>query len=349
VWVDIAGDEPLVVRRGAELPEAFRRADRARQTNRMIIAAVSVLLLLGLVITGLVAVRRRLPAAVHDGVLDRRSNLLLFGGLTLLAVLSGLNSLPSQLYSYDTAQPWSTFVGMTALGFIAPVVLALILVGLLLELEALRRRVGIPMLPGGPARPARTDVLIAGLGLGGIVYATTNLDALIPPGGMPHTPSTALNDLVPVLAGIADIPASAIAAVAIVGIPILVVAGLTPRWGSRAVIAGAIAALVAAIAWSLESTDGVDPARLTLLLASIVVTMVAIIVWGTLAAWSWIVAALWYQALGALRDAVYGPEWQARGAGALTVLVATALIALVLRRATSQAPDASLAGRPAGR
>jgi hypothetical protein len=28
---------------------------------------------------------------------------------------------------------------------------------------------------------------------------------------------------------------------------------------------------------------------------------------------------------------VYGPEWQARGAGVLTVLVATALIALIVR------------------
>jgi hypothetical protein len=94
-------------------------------------------------------------------------------------------------------------------------------------------------------------------------------------------------------------------------------------------------ALVAAIAWSLEPTGDVDPVRLTLLVASMVVVIVAIIAWGALAAWSWIIAALWYQALDGLRDAVYGPEWQARGAGALTVLVAAALTALVVRRAMS--------------
>jgi hypothetical protein len=193
--------------------------------------------------------------------------------------------------------------------------------------------VGIPMVAGGPSRSARTDLLIAGLGLGGIIYATTGLDALIPPDGMPPTPSTALNEFVPVLTGIPDIPANAIAAVAMVGIPILVVAGLTPRWSWRALIAVAIMTLVAAIAWSLEPTGDADPARLALLIASIVATMVAIIVWGARSAWSWIVAALSYQALDALRDAVYGPEWQARGAGALTVLVATALIALIVRRA----------------
>jgi hypothetical protein len=333
VWVVIAGDEPLVVRRGVELPEAFLRADRARQTNRMMVAGVSILLLFVLVITGAITVKRRLPVAVHDGTPDRRTSLLLIGGLLLLATLSDLNSLPSQLYSYDTAQPWSTFVGTTGLGFVGTVVLTLMLVGLWLVLGALRRRVGIPMVAGGPPRSARTDLLIAGLGLGGIIYATTGLDALIPPGGMPPTPSTALNEFVPVLTGIPDIPANAIAAVAMVGIPILVVAGLTPRWSWRALIAVAIMTLVAAIAWSLEPPGDADPARLALLIASIVATMVAIIVWGARSAWSWIVAALSYQALDALRDAVYGPEWQARGGGALTVLVATALIALIVRRA----------------
>ncbi|MDQ3996277.1 MAG: CPBP family intramembrane metalloprotease, partial [Gemmatimonadota bacterium] len=164
VWVDIAADEPLVVRRGVELPEAFLRADRARQTNRMVIAGVGILLLFGLVLTGAIVVKRRLPVALHDGTPDRRTSLLLIGGLVLLATLSQLNSLPSELYSYDTAEPWSTFVGTTALSFVAPVLLTLMLAGLWLALGALRRRVGIPMTPAGPARSARTDVLVAGLG-----------------------------------------------------------------------------------------------------------------------------------------------------------------------------------------
>ena len=63
------------------------------------------------------------------------------------------------------------------------------------------------------------------------------------------------------------------------------------------------------------------------------VVVVAIIVWGALSAWSWMVAALSYGAFGALRDVVYGPEWQTRSAGALTLLVAVALIALIMRHA----------------
>ena len=57
----------------------------------------------------------------------------------------------------------------------------------------------------------------------------------------------------------------------------------------------------------------------------------AITAWGRVAAWSWIIAALAYQALGGLRDAVYAPERQARVAGALTVFVASGLIVLVVR------------------
>jgi hypothetical protein len=333
--VEVAGDEPLVVRRRVELPEAFLRADRAYRINRMTIGIVSTLLLLGLGIGGAIVVKHRLPVAVHDGPLDRRARFLLIGGLVVLAVLSGLNSLPTELSSYDTAQPWSTFAGRTALGFVGPVVSALMLFGLVLVLDALRRRVEIPMLAGEPSRSARIEMLIAGLGIGGIAYAMTELDALLPRGGMQPTPSTALDAAVPLLAGIPDIPANAILAVAVIGIPILVVAGLTSRWSSRALMAAAVVILVAAIAWAFTPTGEADPGGLALLIASIVVMLVAITAWGARSAWSWIVAALEYQAFGALPDAIYGAEWQAPGI--ITVLVATALIALIVRHAPSVA------------
>jgi hypothetical protein len=102
----------------------------------------------------------------------------------------------------------------------------------------------------------------------------------------------------------------------------------------------AMVALVAVVAWSFEPTDEVDPAGLALLIASLGVALVAITVWGTRSAWSWFVAALTYEALGGLRDAVYGPEWQARSAGGLTVLGATALIAVIVRRAGQQGSGA---------
>jgi hypothetical protein len=174
-------------------------------------------------------------------------------------------------------------------------------------------------------------MLIAGLGLGGIIYATTALKALMPAGGMPDTPSTALDQAVPLLAGVPEIPQTAILAVAMFGIPILVVVGLTPRWSWRALLAGVVVTLVGTIAWAAGSAGDAGTGQQLLSVAGIGVMLFGIIVWGALCAWSWIVAALSYQALGGLRNAVYGPEWQARGAGVLTVLVATALIALIVR------------------
>ncbi|HET6761748.1 MAG TPA: hypothetical protein VFH13_06585, partial [Gemmatimonadaceae bacterium] len=290
------------------------------------------LLLLGLLVIGGIAVTRRRPIVVHDGTLDRKTTYFLVGALVVLSMLTGLNSLPSELGSYDTAQPWSTFIGSTAVGFVMAIPLTLIAFGLWLVLGALRRRVGIPMLAGEPSRSASTDMLSAGMGLGGIIYAMTHLDALVPRSGMPRTPTTMLNEVVPLFAGIAGIPMSALATVAMAGIPLLVVAGLTSRWSLRALIAGAGAVLVAVLAWSFEPASDLDPVTVTLVIAGLAVVSIALVVWGALSAWSWIVAALFVQALNGLREAAYGPVWQARGAGALTVLVACALIAIIAQR-----------------
>ncbi len=331
VGVDVAGDEPLLVWRWVELPEAFLRSDRSRQARSMLIAGVSLLLLTGLLITGVAVVRRRLPVAVYDGILGRETWLWLLGGLGVLAVLDYLNALPLQLYSYDTAQPWSTFVGTTALGLVATVIVALLLAGLWLVLQTLRRRVGIPLLDDEPSRAAAVNVLIAGAGIGGMVYGITLLDGLIPPGPLPSTPSSSLDQLVPWLAGIPGIPARAIGTVATMAIPILVVGGLTPRWRWRALMGLIMAMLVAAIAWPFVPVGDVRLARLPVLIAGLLGVVAAMVVWGRRSAWSWLVAALWYQALEGVHEAVYGPEWQARAGGALTVLVAVGLIALIGR------------------
>jgi hypothetical protein len=332
VRVVIAGDQPISVRRLVELPETFLRADRASRTNRMVIGSAAILLLLGFLITGAIIIKRRLAAAVHDGLLNRRSRAWLIAGLALLAILTDLNAFPSALYSYDTATPWSTFVGTTVLGVLAPIIYTLVLVGLLHVLDALRRRRGIPMMRASPSTSAGTDMLILGLGLGGVIYAATALPALMPPAGLPAAPSTALDNLVPVLAEITALPQNAITAVLMVGIPILVVVGLTQHRTWRAIISVAVVILVAAIAWSLGPAGALAPPRLALLMLGVGVSVVAVRVWGAWSAWSWIVAALSYEALGALRTAVYGPEWQARGAGVLAALGAAALIALIVRR-----------------
>jgi len=337
-WVQIAGDEPLVARRGIELPEAFLRADRARQTNRMLSGGVTILLLLGLVVTGAIVVKRRRPIVLDDGTLDRKYTLIFLGVLVLLTTLSGLSSLPSRLFSYDTTQTWGNFIGITALGFILSIPLILFVLGLWLALSAMRRRVGIPMLAGEPSRSTSNDMLITGLGLGGITYAMTHLGALIPRTGMPRPPTTMLNEVLPLFAGIADIPTNALMMVALAGIPLLVVAGLTPRWSLRALLVLAVVAMVGVLAWTSgpASDVDVDPAGVAMAIVGLAVVSTALVVWGSLSAWSWIVAALAYQGLGGLRNAAYGPVWQARGAGALTVIVASVLVTLIARQAAGK-------------
>jgi len=332
-WVQIAGDEPLVARRGVELPEAFLRADRERQTNRMLIVGFSILVLLGLVVTGAIVVKRRRPIVLDDGTLDRRGAFIFVGVLVVLEILSRLNAMPSLLARYDTAQSWGNFIGTIALGFVAAIPVTLIVLGLWVALGAMRRRVGIPMLAGEPSTSASKDMLIAGLGLAGLFFTMSQPASLVPRGGMPATPTTTLDAALPLLAGIADIPATVLMSVAVIGIPLLVVAGLSPRWSLRVLMATAIVALIGVVAWSTAPANDVDPVTVTLVIAIMAVVSIALVVWGSLAAWSWIVAALAYQALGGLRNAAYAPAWQQRGGGALTLLVASALIALIARRA----------------
>jgi hypothetical protein len=339
--VEIAGQEPLLVGRRVELPETFLRSDRQRQTTRLMIGAVGGMLLVVLLIAGAIIVRNRLPSALHDGPLDRRARLLLVVALALLAILNGLNSLPAQLSSYDTAQPWSTFLSRIGLGFVGPVVSSLLLLGMLLVVDALRRRVGIPMLPDGlRARPA--DVLVAGLGIGGIAYAAMHLHTLILRSDIPSPPSTSLDNAIPWLSGIFGIPAETIAAVMLLGIPVLVVAGLTARWSWRALL-GAVILILVAIVWANSPAGDADPTGLALLIGGIVLLVAATVAWGGGSAWSWIIAALFFQMLGALPQAVYGPEWQTRTAAVLAALAAVGLIGLILRQAMNRHLQGSVA------
>jgi hypothetical protein len=277
-WVDVAGDEPLGVRRGVELPEEFLRADRARQITRMMIVGVAFLAVLTLVVTGAILVKRRRPVLLNDGTLDRKHTLLAIGTLALLVILSGLNGLPSLLSLYDTSEPWNRFLGGTALRFAVTIAFAMVPAALWLALNAMRRRVGIPM-----------------------------------------------------LAGIPDIPASALMVVALTGIPILVVAGLTQRWNMRLLLAATIVTLTAVAVWAGSQTSEFDPAMVGVVIASTAIVWLAVAAWGTRSAWSWIVAVLSYFGLAGLRNAVYGYVWEERVAGALGLLVASGLIALIVR------------------
>jgi membrane protease YdiL (CAAX protease family) len=331
VWVQIAGDEPLVARRAVELPESFLRADREKQTNRMLIAGLVGLLLMGGLITGALVVTRRRPIVLHDGVLSRGQTLGFLGGVAVLAALDRLQSLPTALFSYDTSEPWSRFVGTTLLGFVAVVPIALFVLGVWLTLGALRRRVGVPMAPES-ASP-RSDVLVSGLGLGALVYAAAHFDSLVPTHGIPRTPMTMLDLLIPMFGGAAGIPSAALMMAAFVAIPVLVVAGIASSWKVRALIGAGIAALIAVLVANLSPPGESDPARLAGLVVGVVLVALGVRAWGTSSALSWIVAALGFQALNGLRLAVYAPTGQERIAGALAFFMSAGLVAIVARSA----------------
>jgi hypothetical protein len=157
------------------------------------------------------------------------------------------------------------------------------------------------------------------------------LSVLAPQGSFPQTPTTALNDAFPLLAGVLDIPMIVMLYVAMFGIPLLVVAGLSERWTLRAAMAAVLVVLAGGTVWAMAPTGEVRPWSVAFGIARVVVVFVSLAVWGSLAAWSWLVAALAVLGLSGMRLAAYGVVWQERGAGFLTLVVGAALIALIAR------------------
>ncbi len=244
-WVQIAGNEPLVARRTVELPESFLRAERESQSSRSLIAGLcAVVLVAGIILGGILVVRRRQPL-LDDGLLDGRARLTVLATLAALALVSQANRLPATLTRYDTSQPWLSFIGTTVLQTAAMVVvLALIPLGLWLAMTAVRRRVGIPMLHAAPSRTTSRDVVLAGLGLGAVVYAAAELRAFLPANDLPGLPRTLLDAAVPWLSDAFSIPTEVMTVVALVGIPLLVVAALATRWPIRLLAIAAMAVLL---------------------------------------------------------------------------------------------------------
>ncbi len=330
-WVGVAGNEPLVTRRGVELPESFLRQDRERQTNRSIIMGLVVLVLLGAIGTGVLLLTRRRSPIVDDGVLDRRSTFVLVGALIVVGIIEQLNGLPSSLFGYDTTQPWARYLGTTALGFVGSIIPPFFALGLWLLLTALRRRVGIPM------RNARNEMLLAGLGLGAGIYALLRVEALLPKTGLPPRPTTILDEAVPFLSSALGIPMETLVLVAVTGIPILVLAGITTRWTVRVAILAAGTMLVTGATYAVALAGDVSLVRVVAGVAVLGAVVLAVRAWGAVAGWSWIVAALVFNALGELRLAVHAESAPEQWSGALGVVVALALV-LWIRATTAESP-----------
>lgn len=167
-WVTMAGSEVTVVRQGLELPEAFRRDDRQRQLIRVMTSGALIFGLLGLLLVGVLYVRRYRTNAVEDRPLGARRLWIAAGVFALVQAASLLNELPAELASYDTAVEWQSFLGSTLVFGVISLAFVGVLAGLWLAFDGLRRRVGVPFVRASDTWP---DVLRAAVGLAGTFAA----------------------------------------------------------------------------------------------------------------------------------------------------------------------------------
>jgi len=348
VRVTITGDEPAAVRRSIELPEAFTRAERERVSTRLVTTIVLSTILVLLIGVGVMLVMRRRAPVLDDGLLTRRRSLAVVGVLTVLGLASALNRAPSELASYDTAMPWSNWVGIHVVTAVLTVLPALAVLGLWLLLGALRRRVGIPLLPAGvgtdgpdPGRRTRWDVLLAGLGLGAMPTVLKALLGLASRTGIPGAPTTSLDQAVPWLGGALSMPVGVVVTVTLVAIPALAVAGVSTRPYVRALAVAAVLAPLVALAVVVTPTGASALLRASVLVAGLLVAGgISLRFWAPSCAWAWLVAGLVDAALTALRGAVHAPTTVEHLGGVVTLLAVSALLVAALRvvRADSGVP-----------
>jgi hypothetical protein len=335
VWVTLAGDEPLSVRRGVELPETFIRAERDRATTLIVIVLLCAAVFLGLVITGVILVVRQSAPVLDDGHMSRRTTVLVVVGLTIFGVAQGLNSLPGLLSNYQTSVPWSTFLGTLTITQLLVVIPALALLGFWLVLSALRRRVGVPLFPAGEegaTSDGRRDLLLAGLGLGAVLTLTELVVQHMGSTGIPEAPSTLLNHTVPAIGEALWTPLGALSMVMLLGIPGLVIAGISERRTVRIAAAALLAAplLGLVLAAAPTGTNLVALASLVIV-AAVLAVGVALRFWAAFCVWAWVVAALVYEGMGGIHLTFHAPTGVERVAGVVSVVLVIALIALALR------------------
>jgi len=342
-WVSLAGDEPLVVRRGVELPERFLRADRDAEQRRLVISVLAGVVLLAAVVGGAIFVTRRRQVLVQDATPGRRAVVIALAALALVQIAESLDALPAQLYLYDTATPWSTFVSTTGISIVlGGVLLPLVLYGLWLALNALRRRVGIPLLPDAAPSARVPDALLAGVALGALPMLLARASSLAMTGEIPGAPDTMLAQAVPALAEALAVPTSVVAMVPFLAIPALVIAGVSRRGGVRAALALAFLVLLAGIgATAAERFTAPSPGTVAVALIAPVAIFLAVRAWGSLCAWSWIVAALVERALSDMNLALHAPTPAEHAAGAIGVTVSLALLAWLVRVSARASPRAT--------
>lgn len=335
VWATLAGDEPLVVRRGIELPEAFHRAERVRTTRMMASVALVGVLLFGALVAATIAVAKRRAAIVTDRFISARATWVAVAVIAALMVASIANSWPNAVFGYDTATPWSTHTAMQLVALaIGPVFAVALFLGLWNVNEMLRRRAGFTAWPEPSDRDAVRDSRIAGIGLGAVFSLNGLLSALVRAPSIPSQPSTTLDLAMPAAGPVLDLAMTVLLPVIATAIPPLVIVAVTPRVRTRwLIVAAAIGVGTLAmvpVAGTLRDASGSMPDDVVGLLASAAL-VAAIVRWGGRHTITWFMASCVAAAIDLLRGTVMARNDVERLGAAVALVGAIGLVVWAAR------------------
>ena len=326
VGISIAGDEVISIRREIRLPEAWIRESRGDEQRAMAYGGLLGLPAVALIIAGMVRSRHR-PMIANDD-LSRRGFLVMLAVFAVASTASSLQSLPSSLALYDTAVPWDRFMATVIGGQVMSLVGVLVIAAFWLLANGMRRRAGIPLI-ADRASPGMPDDLHAAIVLGGIPVVMRSLGQLLQGDGIPTAPQTTLDAMFPVFTRALAVVPDAVGVMLAVSIPALALTMLSTRRVIRGI--GTVAFLGflagAVLAFRLTGEPGGSLVRQLIGLAGSALFVVCVATLGRVSVLSWLLAALFYVALGNVSFALHAPTGVERIGGILGALVATALIA----------------------
>jgi hypothetical protein len=342
VRVQLAGDQPLGVARGVQLPEQFERADRERADRRGLETQLAGLALFALALSLLLVATRRHEHPGARRLLDRRGTVLLGVAAAVALLASRVDDLPGLLAAWPTSMPWTRYLAQSALTTaIGVAALGAMVAGLWLLADALRRRTGVPFWPA-PAAGGVHDAVLAGSALGVGTAAVGLVVDRLRPDAWPALPATVLDRLAPPLDGALGVLTGALVQPLVALLP-LALAVAVRGWGRRAAVLALAAALLAPVA---RGDGGLGTAALVVA-AELAVVAALVRAFGAQSGLAWVFAAL----AGAVVDGLRGARVAASGADAASGLLAAVTAAAVgaaLYRAASRraeppatAPDVS--------
>jgi hypothetical protein len=177
------------------------------------------------------------------------------------------------------------------------------------------------------------DALFAGFALGALPVILERALSLATTHDIPDAPATLLDQLVPALARALGAPMAAGWTIAMIGIPVLVIAGISRRRSVTILLTVILFALIAGLG-ATEAYRVANPTVGAVLigLAAPVAVFLAIRTWGAVCAWSWVIAVLTWRGLTSAHGAVHAAAPGENTAGVIGAMTCVVLVLVVLRR-----------------